>query len=96
VILPLTLLVLYLKQDWTLDPQPALQANLTLLLEKRSVPRAVYSLAESLDLFSAWMLALLSIGYGAAAPTRAGRAAIGVIAVWAVYVLGKAGVAAFF
>lgn len=96
VILPLTLLVLYLKQDWNVDPQSALQANLTLLFEKRSVPRAVYSLAESLDLFSAWMLALLSIGYGAATPTRAGRAAIGVIAVWAVFVLGKAAVAAFF
>jgi Yip1-like protein len=96
VSLPLMLLVLYLKQDWNVDPRTALQANLTLLLDKASVPRAVYSLAESLDLFSAWMLALLSIGYGAATGRRAGQAAIGVVAVWAIYVVGKAALAAVF
>jgi Yip1 domain len=93
---PLTALVLYLKEDWNVDPRTALQANLTLLLDRGSVPRAVYSLAESLDLFSAWMLTLLSIGYGAAAGRRPGRAAIGVVAVWAIYVLGKAALAAVF
>ena len=94
--LPLTLLVLHLKEDWTLDPRTALQANLTLLLDKASVPRVVYSIAESVDLFSAWTLALLSIGYGAASARRAGQAAIGVVAVWAVYVVGKAALAAVF
>ena len=96
VTMPLTLLVLYLKQDWNVDPPTALQANLSLLVDKGSVPRAVYSLAESLDLFSAWMLALLSIGFAAAVGLRAGRAAIGVVAVWALYVLGKAALAAVF
>ena len=96
VTLPLTLLVLYLKQDWNVDPPSALQANLTLVLEKGSVPRAVYSLAESLDLFSAWTLALLSIGYAGATGTSARRAAIGVVAVWAVSVLGKAALASLF
>lgn len=96
VTMPLTLLVLYLKEDWTADPRIALQANLSLLLDKGSVPRAVYSLAESLDLFSAWTLALLSIGFAAATGVRASRAAIGVIAAWALYVAGKAALAAFF
>jgi hypothetical protein len=95
VTMPLTLLVLHLKEDWTADPRTALQANLSLLPDKGAVPRAVYSLAESLDLFSAWTLALLSIGYAAATPTRAGRAAIGVVSLWAVYVLGKAALSAF-
>ena len=94
--LPLTLLVLYLKQDWNLDPSTALQANLSLIVDKGSVPRAVYALAEGLDLFSAWTLALLSMGFAAACGIRAGRAAIGVVAVWAVAVLGKAALAAFF
>jgi hypothetical protein len=93
---PLTLLVLYLKEDWNVDPRTALQANLALFLDKGAVSRAVYSLAESLDLFSAWTVALLSIGYGAAAAIPARRAAIGVTALWAVYVLGKAALAAFF
>jgi hypothetical protein len=96
VALPLTLLVLYLREDWNVDPRTALQSNLSLLLDKGTVPRAFYSLAESLDLFSAWTVALLSIGYGAAAGIRVGRAALGVVAAWAVYVMGKAVLAAFF
>jgi Yip1-like protein len=96
VSMPLTLLVLYLKEDWNVDPSTALQANLSLLLDKATVPRAVYSLAESLDLFSAWTVALLSMGFAAACGIRTARAAIGVVAVWAVYVAGKAGLAAFF
>jgi hypothetical protein len=96
VTLPLTLLVLYLKEDWNVDPETALRANLTLLLDKPSVPRPIHALAESLDLFSAWALALLSIGYGAASGRRAGRAAVGVVSGWAIYVLGKAALAAVF
>ena len=96
VTMPLTLLVLGLKQDWNVDPRTALQANLSVLLDKGSVPRALYSLAESLDLFSAGALALLSAGYAAASGRRAGQAAVGVAAVWAVYVLGKAALAAVF
>jgi hypothetical protein len=95
VTLPLTLMVLYLKEDWTADPQRALQANPSLLLDPGSVPRVAFSLAESLDLFSAWTVALLSIGYGAAAGLPARRAAMGVVGAWAVYVLGKAALAAF-
>jgi len=94
--LPLTLLVLYLKQDWNVDPRTSLQANPTILLDQASVPRALYSIAESLDLFTAWGLELLSVGYGAAAATPARRAAIGVVALWSVYVLGKAALAAVF
>jgi hypothetical protein len=96
VTLPLTLLVLGLKQDWNVDPRTALQANLSVLLDKLSASRAVYSLAEDVDLFSAWSLALLSIGYAAATPTSTRRAAVGVIAPWAILVLGKAALAAFF
>jgi hypothetical protein len=92
---PLILVVLYLRDDWTADPQRALQANLSLLLDRASVPRAVFSLAESVDLFSAWTASLLSIGYAAAAGIRASRATIAVVAAWAVYVAGKAALAAF-
>jgi len=96
VTLPLMLVVLGLRQDWNVDPRTALQANLSVVLDKRSAPRAVYSLADSLDLFSAWALALLSAGYAAVSGRRTGQAAAGVLAVWAVYVLGKAALAAVF
>jgi len=96
VTMPVTLLVLFLKEDWNVDPRTALQANLSLLLDKGSVPRPLYSLAESLDLFSAWTLALLSIGYGSATGRRAAQAAAGVMGVWVVYVVGKAALSAVF
>jgi hypothetical protein len=93
---PLTLLVLWLKDDWTLDPRYALQANLSLLLDKAAVAKPLYSLAESLDLFSFWILFLMAAGYGVANRKTTGWALGGVIGVWAVYVLGKAGLAAIF
>ena len=93
VTLPLTLLVLHLNDDWNVDPRTALRANPTVLFDRGSVPRTAYSIAESLDLFSAWLLALLSIGYGAASDRRTGQAAVGVVTVWAIYVLGQAALA---
>jgi hypothetical protein len=93
---PLTLLVLWLKDDWTLDPRYALQANLSLLLDKAATAKPLYSLAESLDLFSFWALFLLAAGFAAANRKTTGWALAGVIGVWAVYVLGKAGLAAIF
>ena len=93
---PLTLLVLGLKDDWTLDPRLALQANPTLFLEKGSVPAPVYSLAESLDLFSFWMLGLMAAGYGVANRRSTAWALWGVVGVSAAYVLAKMALAAIF
>jgi hypothetical protein len=93
---PLTLLVLGLKDDWTLDPRFALQANPTLLLDRGAVPKPLYSLFESLDLFSFWMLGLLAAGYGVANKKGTSWALWGVVGVWAVYVLAKVALAAVF
>ena len=55
---------------------------------------ALHSLLASIDVFSLWSLILLTIGFAAAA--RISRKAAGgvVFAIWALYVLGKAGVTA--
>jgi hypothetical protein len=58
--------------------------------------KALHSLLGSLDIFSFWTIALLAIGFAAAAKIRRGQAAGIIIALWAVYVLGKAGFAAIF
>ena len=86
---PLILLVMLLKDDWNLDPQSALQANPTLIVAVDAVPRPLYSLLGSLDLFSFWTIGLLAAGYALAArrPTRS--ALWGVITPWAVFVAGK-------
>ena len=58
--------------------------------------RVLHGLLSSLDLFSFWTLALLTLGVSAAARTTRGRAAALVVTLWALFVLGKAGVAAIF
>jgi hypothetical protein len=93
---PLTLAVLGLKDDWNLDPRTALQANASLFLDRASIPKPLYSLVESLDLFSFWTIFILAAGYGVANRKSTGWALWGVVGIWAVYVLGKVGLAAIF
>lgn len=96
VTVPLTFLTLSLKGDWNLNPQEALQANLSVLLDKETTAKPLYALASSLDLFSFWMLWLLSVGFGVASRRSTGSAAAGVFGLWGVYVLGRVGLAALF
>jgi hypothetical protein len=93
---PLTLLVMGLKDDWNLDPRTVLQANISLFLDPAATSKPLYALAESLDLFSFWLMALLAAGYGVANRKTTGWALPGVVGVWAIYVLGKVALAALF
>lgn len=93
---PLTLLVMALKGDWNVDPRTALQADVSVFLDRAATPKPLYSLAESLDLFSFWILGLLAAGYGVANRKTTAWALAGVVGVWAIYVLGKVGLAAVF
>jgi hypothetical protein len=52
------------------------------------------ALFSSFDIFSLWAIALLVIGFAAAARISKGTTAGGVIGMWLVYVLGKVGLAA--
>jgi len=93
---PLLLAVFALKGDWNINPQEAIQANLTLFFDKQSLAKPLWSLAGSFDLFSFWGIFLLASGYGAAMKRTAGAVAAGVIVPWAVWVLLKAGLAVLF
>lgn len=55
---------------------------------------SLVALLSSLDLFSIWVVILLSIGYATVARVSKGAAAGGVVALWVVYILGKVGLAA--
>jgi hypothetical protein len=92
---PLALLVMGLKGDWNVNPQEALQANVTLLLERAAVARPLYALAGSLDLFSFWLIFLLAVGFGAASRRGVTKAVWGVVVPWALVVLGKVVLASF-
>ena len=93
---PLVLLVLSLRGDWNVDPQAALVASPAALLDRAATPGALYAVAEALDLFTLWSVALLAIGYAAAIRIRPQAAAWGIVVPWALYVLGKAALAAIF
>ena len=96
VTLPLTLLTLYLKDDWTLNPQEVLQANPSLFFERGEVAAPIFSLLGSLDLFSFWGIALLAVGFGLASRKPLRSALWGVGLPWLLYVLAKAALAAKF
>jgi hypothetical protein len=89
---PLMLLTLALKGDWNIPLANALNANLTLALNKDATSKFLYSLASSLDLFSFWMIFLYATGFAVAAKRTLSWALLGITIPWAVYVLIKSGV----
>jgi hypothetical protein len=93
---PLIVLVMALKGEWNMDPNSAVQASLAAVLDRATTPKPVYSLAASLDLFSAWILFLLATGYSVASRVTLAAAAWGVVVPWAAWVLGKAALSAVF
>jgi hypothetical protein len=92
----LLVLILTLKDEWSVDPRTVIQASPAGFVEKSAVPKPVHSLLDSLDLFSAWMLFLLAAGYAAVSKRSVGSAAVGVIVLWGIYVLLKVALAAVF
>ena len=96
VLNPLILIVMALKNEWSVDPQSVVQASGAALLDKATTARPLYALAGSLDLFLFWLIALLSIGFGAVIRKPASTAAWVIVTLWALYVAGKCALAAMF
>ena len=88
---PLMLGVLALKDDWTIPPQEAFQANLTLLLDRQATAKALWALAGSLDLISFWQMFVLASGFGVASKRTWSGALAGIAVPWALFVMAKVG-----
>lgn len=71
------------------------RSNLGPFVDRQENP-VLHSLAASLDVFTIWVLALLVIGFSIAAKVARKRAAILILSLWGLYVLGKSGWAAVF
>lgn len=71
------------------------RSNPGLLVDRHANP-VLHSLAASLDVFTIWILALLVIGFAAAANVTRRKAAILIGSLWGIFVLGKAAWAAVF
>jgi Yip1 domain len=93
---PLTLVTMFLKGDWTLDPSQVLQASLAAVLDPATAPKALYALARSLDLFVFWVLFLFWSGYREASGGRGGAVAAALGIPWLLLVMGKMALAAVF
>jgi hypothetical protein len=89
---PLILAVMSLKEDFNMNPQDALQANATALLEPGSLPPWAWTLVSSFDLLSFWTIFLLATGFGAAMKARSLSAPLWTVgSLWAVYVVCRVG-----
>ena len=89
-------LVLSLKGEWSVDPRTVVQAHAGALVDRSAMSRPLYDLLDSIDIFSAWTIFLLSAGYAATARRSVGAAAVAILVWWALYVLIKVGIAAAF
>jgi len=93
---PLIILIMWLKEDWNLNPERVLQANLGLLLDKAETAKPLWALATSFDLVSFWIMFLLAAGFGVACKKATGSALWGVVIPWTVIVAIKVGWSAIF
>ena len=87
----LFILILYLKAPGTVDLDNPIATNVGAFLPD-STPKALMSLAKSVDMFSIWTLLLISLGFTAVNPKKLkGKAFAVALAVWAVYAAVKMG-----
>jgi hypothetical protein len=90
------IIVLYLKAPGTVDLDNPIATNVGAFLPD-STPKAVMSLAKSIDIFSFWTMFLISIGFTAVNAKKLQGKAFGIVlSVWAVFVACKAGLAWIF
>jgi Yip1-like protein len=92
----LALITLFAKGDWNIMPPLAFRASVAVFLERAATAKWLYSLAESVDLFSAWTIWLLAAGYAAASRRTTGWAVGAVLGFWIFCVLIKVGMTALF
>jgi len=95
----LAILFMFTKDPDSLevDPSANVVSNLGHLVSAKE-NGVLHSLLTSIDLFTAWTIFLLSIGFSIASGGKLskGKAAVGVLVAWGIYVLGKVGFAAIF
>ena len=89
--------VLFLKAPDEFDIERPLAFNAGAFLNPDSTSKWLVSLASSFDLFTFWTIALMAVGFSAAAGPRKlpfTKALTGILIAWAVWVLIKVGFAA--
>jgi hypothetical protein len=98
VSVPLSILVMFLKNPDDFDIRNPLMFNPGAFMDPINSSKFLYSLASSLDLIVFWNIFLIATGLKAAAGKKLsfGGALMAVIVPWAIYVLGKSALAGLF
>jgi len=95
----LAILFMFVKDPDTLeiDASANVASNLSMLVSKKE-HAVLHSFLGSIDIFSLWTIILLSIGFSVASGGKLsrGKAAAGVVSLWALYVALKLGFNAIF
>jgi len=78
------------------NPSAPVPTALAFFMDQASTAKPLFALATSLDLFTFWFMGVLGVGFSAAigGRTKAISVFFAFVAVWAVYVLIKVGIAA--
>ena len=97
VTIPLTILVMYLKNVDDFDIRNPLMFNAGAFLNSETTPKWLTALAGSFDLFTFWTIALLAVGFSCAGRKISfSKALTAVLIPWAVWVILKTGWTALF
>jgi hypothetical protein len=94
VTVPLMLLVMGLKGEWSLDPGSILTANAAVLLDRATTAKWLYAAAKAIDLFSFWLMFMLASGFAVALRKPTGSALPGVLVPWLLLTSIGVGIAA--
>lgn len=91
-----TLIILLSNDRSELNLRNLIALNPGAFLDKETTGKSLYSVASSLDLLSFGQIAMLAYGLSKVSGVPLTKCLMMILALWAIYVLGKAGVAAIF
>lgn len=93
----MTVLVLAISPDpASMDWRNLLATNVGAFVDKNTTSKGLYSLLSSIDVFSVYLIFLLSLGFSKITRAKFGFGLGAVLLLWAFYVLGKMGLSLVF
>ncbi len=92
----ITIPVMLFGDPETFNPQTPMPSNPGFFLDPQTASKALFAIASSVDIFTIWLLIVLSIGLSAASAYKVKTRSVLLVyfGLWALYVIGKAGWAA--
>ncbi|TKJ36137.1 hypothetical protein CEE39_00390 [bacterium (candidate division B38) B3_B38] len=88
-----TLLLLSRPVGSVSSPEGLVRSSAAAFLDPQTTSKFLYNLASSVEFFSIWILALLVFGYSVAINLSKKKTAAVVIALWLIFIIGKAALA---